>query len=214
MIFLIFRPVNLGKYNLIITLAGISITIIGQLIRITAVGFSLSGTSGRENYLRADQLNKTGLYSIVRNPLYLGNILIYLGLLMVFSNPWALVVMVVFLLFQYIFIILAEEHYLLNKYGSEYAEYLKRVSRLIPGFKNYSSTDLKFDWKKVVFKENDSVFNQLIMFILILAFKDYTFNGRVDNGLIYIIISVILAGLYIFIKIFKKRNERNIPFSP
>jgi protein-S-isoprenylcysteine O-methyltransferase Ste14 len=186
----------------------------GQLIRIAAVGFSLSGTSGRENYLRADQLNTTGLYSLVRNPLYLGNILIYLGLLLVFSNPWALLVLVIFLFFQYTFIILAEEHYLSNKYGSEYAEYSKRVSRLIPSFKNFSRVDSKFDWQKVLFKENDSVFNQLVMFMLILAFKEYTFYDRITNGLGYVLFSAILIGLYIYIKILKKRYERNIPFSP
>jgi len=209
MAFLVFNPKDLGKYNLVITLAGMSVTILGQLIRIVVVGFSQPGTSGREKFLKADQLNESGLYSITRNPLYLGNILIYLGLLLVFSNPFALVLLVLFLILQYYFIILAEEYYLQDKYGPEYSQYAERVPRLIPRFKAYSKAILKFDLKKVVFKENDSVFNQVVMFILILVFKEYKFSGRVDRVLIYILASAVLIVLYIFIKILKKRNSAN-----
>lgn len=52
----------------------------GLGIRVAAVGVAPVGTSGRNaRAQRADSLNTTGLYSVVRNPLYLGNAIIVLG---------------------------------------------------------------------------------------------------------------------------------------
>ena len=50
------------------------------MIRIYTVGTTPAGTSGRNRDKQiAEKLNKTGVYSIIRHPLYLGNLLIWLG---------------------------------------------------------------------------------------------------------------------------------------
>ncbi len=167
-LFLFFKPMSFEiTYNIV----GFLITVLGEIIRIIAVGFSFRGTSGRENYLRAEKLNKTGIYSIVRNPLYIGNFLIFTGLLIVFSNVYALILFQLYLILQYYFIIISEENYLKEKFGEFYNEYKRNVNRVIPKFKNYIKPENGFNLRKVILKENDSVFNLLVMFILILIYK-------------------------------------------
>ena len=55
--------------------------LIGLFVRFYTVGTTPKGTSGRNRYVQiADTLNTKGIYSIVRNPLYLGNFFIWLGI--------------------------------------------------------------------------------------------------------------------------------------
>src|SRR5262245_26050620 len=57
-------------------IACLCISLIGLGIRFVVHGYALEGTSGRNTREQiADNLNTTGLYSLVRHPLYLGNIL-------------------------------------------------------------------------------------------------------------------------------------------
>lgn len=206
LVFIIFKPVNLQEKNILINLSGIFISFMGEIIRIITVGYSFTGTSGRESYLRADNLNTTGIYSITRNPLYIGNFLIFTGLVVVFSNLFAVLIFAVFLILQYCFIILAEENFLKEKYGSDYKAYCTRVRRIIPTFGNTSKNQNPFSLKKVVFKENDSLFNMLAIFLLVLLYKEKIFNGRIDQPILYILPAGILIFAYVVVKTIKKRR--------
>ena len=208
-VFIFFKPMNLEKGNIPVTLAGIFLSIIGEIIRIFAVGYSFYGTSGRESYLRADNLNVKGIYSIVRNPLYIGNFFIFSGVLIVYSNLIALLLFDFFLIIQYYFIILSEENFLLNKYRKIYEHYCMKVSKIFPNFKNYQKPDHKFNFKKALFKEKSSILNLLIMFIIVFAFKERILLGRIDNPFIYIVPACIFILAYIIIKLQKKRWEKS-----
>ncbi len=200
-----FKPGNYGDIaNILITLAGILISIIGELIRIMSVGFSYFGTSGRENYLRAENLNISGIYSIVRNPLYIGNVLMFSGLLIVYLNIYALGLFVFFLLIQYHFIIKSEENYLKGMYKDEYANYCKNTKSIFPKFSKFVKPELYFNLKKIIFKENDSIFNMAIMFIILLALREKAFS------IYYIIIISVFVMIYILIKIWKKKGNIDI----
>ncbi len=207
LVFIIFKPVDLGEKNIFINLAGILISMMGEMIRILAVGYSYEGTSGRESYLRADSLNVTGIYSVVRNPLYIGNFFMFTGIVAVFCNGYALLVFAFFLILQYYFVIVAEENYLKGEYGSEYKQYCREVRRIIPAFRGYISNRNPFNFKKVVFKENDSVFNMLVMFLLVLLYKEWVFAGRIGEPVVYIVPGVVLVIGYVFIKVLKKRGD-------
>lgn len=208
LVIIIFRPVDLGDKNILINILGLFISILGEIIRIFAVGYSHTGTSGREMYLRADALNITGIYSLVRNPLYIGNFLIFSGLVVVFSNLFAVLFFALFIIVQYYFIILAEEKYLKGKYGQEYESYRSQVRRIIPTFRDYKKNRNPFSLKKIIFKENDSIFNMLMMFLLVLLYKERIFNGRISSPLDYIIPAGILIIAYVIVKIIKRKSSR------
>lgn len=99
------------------------ISAFGLFLRIKTVGHAPKGTSGRNmRHQRADELNTTGMYSIVRHPLYLGNFFMYLGVALVPRFWWMpLLLMLVFVLY-YERIIFAEEQFLECKFGQRYRD--------------------------------------------------------------------------------------------
>ncbi len=197
----------MGDKNVILSFGGLLISLLGEFIRVLAVGFSYEGTSGRETYLRAENVNTTGIYSIVRNPLYIGNYFMFAGVVIAFSNLYALVVFSLFLYLQYYFVILAEEDYLMDKYPEQYTGYCSRVRRIIPVLGSYVKNRNPFNLQKVVFKENDSLFNLLVMFILVLLYKEKSLNGSVSDFTPYIFSGVSILLVYIIIKIIKKKRR-------
>jgi protein-S-isoprenylcysteine O-methyltransferase Ste14 len=208
LVFIIFRPIDLGEKNILINLLGLLISLLGEIVRIIAVGYAHKGTSGRESYLKADALNTTGIYSIVRNPLYIGNFFMFTGLVIVYASIFAVIVFPVFSILQYYFIILSEEDFLREKHGRDFETYCRRVRRIIPTFNDYRKNQNPFNLKKVVFKENDSVFNMLVMYILVLLYKEKAFTGSISRPFVYIIPGVIFMAAYIIVKIIKRRGRR------
>ena len=204
--FVFFRPLSPSP---LWTWAGMALALFGEGIRIVSVGYAGSGTSGRENFLKADSLNTTGLYSLVRNPLYWGNMLIFAGLLTLFANPWALALFVVFLFLQYHFIVLAEESFLVGLHGPGYEEYCRRIHRWLPRFDRPVPPGRPCDLKKVLFKENDSCFNLLFGALLVLAWKERYFSGRLLRPLAFAAAAVVIFAIYAGVKVLKKRGRTN-----
>lgn len=143
--------------NAIVTsLIGIAIALFGQSIRAGTIGLEYIIRGGKDRNVFAEKLVTGGLYSHVRNPMYLGNAFLLAGLV-VASNSWvfacggiALAVAV------HIGIIGAEEHFLRAKFGAEYQEFCRRVPRLIPRLKGLGRTFRaadRFNWGRVIDKE-------------------------------------------------------------
>ncbi|HDP95188.1 MAG TPA: hypothetical protein ENN40_07505 [Candidatus Aminicenantes bacterium] len=200
-----FPPRYYGDAQPWITAAAVITAFLGEAVRVLTVGFVHHGTSGRESYLRADALNVTGAYSLVRNPLYIANTLIYCGILFFWGNPWAFFLMLAFLCGQYTLIILGEESYLHRKYASKYQEYTQRVPRIIPGKSEFRPAESVFQWRRVIVKENDSIFNMLAMFLILEALREYHRLGKVLHWPRLAGVGGILLVLYAAIKIWKKR---------
>jgi protein-S-isoprenylcysteine O-methyltransferase Ste14 len=204
--FIFFKPIS---GSLLWTVTGIIVAFAGEGIRMISVGYAGSGTSGRETFLKAESLNTTGLYSLVRNPLYWGNGLIFAGLLTVYAQPAALLLFVIFLFLQYHFIVLAEETFLHERYGQAYTDYCGRVNRWLPRFGDYAHPGHRFDRRKVFFKENDSCFNLLLAVLLIMAWKDEVFFGRMRHPAALAGAAILLMIFYIWVKILKKRARKS-----
>lgn len=179
LIFFIFAPVDAGRFNSILNAGGFLIALIGAATRINAVGHAKPYTSGRENFLRAESLNTSGLYSIVRNPLYVGNFLVYNGLLIAYFSPGALVFFNVFFIINYHFIILSEERYLENQFGQAYRDYLLRVPKVLPRFSLYRKNDHPFRLARAVYKEKNTTFYWVSFFAVTLLVKQYKLNNGV-----------------------------------
>ncbi len=85
--------------------------------------------------LKNERLIKEGPFSIVRNPLYVFSMTGIIGIGLI-SNHYG-VMLILFILFAIVFyrLVTREENFLLNKFGQEYAEYMKTTPRFIPDFK-------------------------------------------------------------------------------
>ncbi len=113
---------------------GLISILIGEIIRIWSVAYS--GATTRARQIMAQRLVREGPYSMTRNPIYIGNFLIGLGVVL-FSGalfPYLLVAYLILFWMEYIPIIHAEEEYLSSKFGEEFERYKREVPRVFPNF--------------------------------------------------------------------------------
>jgi len=145
-------------FDELVDLCGLFVALIGEAIRVIAIGYGASGTSSRSKYAKAFQLNTKGLYSLTRNPIYLGNILMAVGIAIIWGNPlFVLICFGLAMTFFYI-VILHEEKILDERFSAEYASYKERTPKLFPRFTRYIPGDIKFNWRRVLRKEYDTIF--------------------------------------------------------
>ena len=72
---------------------------------------------------------KTGVFAISRNPLYLGGVLVFLGMALALNVLWAFAILLPSIILCHYVLILPEEQYLAAKFGGEYKEYTASVHR-------------------------------------------------------------------------------------
>ncbi len=151
----------------------------GLFIRAITVGYVPAGTSGRNTQSqRAHHLNVTGMYSIVRNPLYLGNFVIILGVLLSIK-VWWLVALGTLGFFIYMErIILAEEKFLSEKYGSEYNDWRAKTPVIWPKFKLWQKPELPFSLKTVLRREYPGMMAVGAVFFATELITDLFFEGE------------------------------------
>lgn len=77
------------------------------------------------------ELVTTGIYSISRNPAFLGFDLMYIGIMVTFFNWYLCIVTCIVIILFHLQIVNVEEEFLLEAFGDEYLEYRKRVCRYL-----------------------------------------------------------------------------------
>ena len=130
------------------------VSLLGLSVRVLTVGTVPRGTSGRSTKKPgANFLNTTGMYSIVRHPLYLGNYFIALGIFL-FPRTWFLpIIGSLAFIVHYKIVISSEEEYLESKFGDEFRAWATKVPIIIPRFKDYQPPKLSFSWKAALRRE-------------------------------------------------------------
>jgi protein-S-isoprenylcysteine O-methyltransferase Ste14 len=123
---------------------GFVIALIGEGFRFWGVAYAGSETRTTGS-VGGTYLVVSGAFAHVRNPLYLGNILLYTGV-GVMSNalfPYLQIIAILFFYVQYRIIISAEEKYLNAAFGDKYEAYKKSVPRLIPSPRKYKNPGIE-----------------------------------------------------------------------
>lgn len=160
----------------------ISMVVLGQAIRILTVGYVTNGTSGRNTTGQiAERLNVTGTYSVVRNPLYLGNCLMLLGAATYTQCLWLVPLMALTLTLYYERIISAEEDFLDAKFGADYSAWVARTPAFLPRLSNWQAPELPFSWRMVIRREHPGIYGAILtLFLIDLGFAVY---GAAPEGL-------------------------------
>ena len=122
---------------------GFAIALIGELIRFWGVSWAGSETRSTGG-VGGTFLIISGPFAYVRNPLYVGNIFMYLGLgIMSFALfPYLQIVAILFFLVQYYFIVKEEEKYLREKFKEEYKNYCEHVPAFLPRLYPYKNKNV------------------------------------------------------------------------
>lgn len=144
-----------------------SVSLLGLAVRCFTIGYAPARTSGRNTKQQiADLVNQTGIYSLVRHPLYVGNFLMYLGPVLILRDvPFTLVYIMFFYLY-YERIIFAEEYFLRGKFEKEYLAWADKTPAFIPKISGYVNPTLSFSFKNILKREYPSLFGMIVVFTL------------------------------------------------
>jgi len=184
------------------------ISITGLAVRILTVGYVPAGTSGRNTRKqKAEKLNTGGMYSIVRHPVYLGNSLIWLGMVMFSKSLWCIGVSLLIFWLYYERIMFAEEEFLRRKFKNLYLEWAERTPAFIPKFKNWRSPDLEFSVKSVISREYTTLFVISLYYVFMESFEDIVQNGVFEMETFWQVVLVGVSLFYFSIRLVKKKGS-------
>ena len=203
----------------LLDLAAVIVALTGLTVRGIVIGLAYIKRGGLNKKVYADNLVTEGMFSVCRNPLYVGNMLIYTGEFMMFGNLWCLLTGVLSFWFIYECIIAAEENFLHNKFGAAYEEYCKDVPRWLPMLSKIpeATAGMKFDWKKVIFKDYSTMCSTLVILACIQLWEIFADFSFMDNkvevyGLVGFIIAILTAAFAV--RVAKKSASSATKLSP
>ncbi len=172
------------------------VSLFGLFIRVYTVGHTPANTSGRNVAKQvADSLNTTGIYSIVRHPLYLGNFFMWFGPALLTGHIWFLVSFCFFYWIYYERIMFAEEQFLRGKFGKTYLDWAARVPAFVPKFKNFVKPGFPFSWRKVLKKEKNGLAAVFLIFFIFDVVGELINNGHNYN---YFLVAMCILTLLMY----------------
>jgi protein-S-isoprenylcysteine O-methyltransferase Ste14 len=186
----------------------VSVGLLGMAIRIAVSGFAAEGTSGRGTERpKADSLNTTGPYSVVRNPLYLGNFFVYAAPV-IFMREWSCgIIFVLAFAIYYERIVFAEEAFLKNKFGKEYMEWAAKTPAFVPKLSGWARPDLPFSAKRALAREYHGVYGLLATMFALETLADYYLNGALVSDYFWLGIFIVGTLFYLSVRFLHKRTQ-------
>jgi protein-S-isoprenylcysteine O-methyltransferase Ste14 len=184
------------------------VSLTGLSIRIITIGYTPDGTSGTNTKRQvARVLNTTGMYSMVRHPLYLGNFIIWIGISMSLYIWWlSLIVMLIFWLY-YERIIYAEEEFLSEKFGESFLEWADKTPAFIPNPIKWRCAYRSFSLKRTLKNEYKSFYAIIISFVFVKIVGNIYTHYQITLGGIWPIVLTAGSIFYIIVRMVKKKTN-------
>jgi len=191
---------------------GIGIALLGQAVRLITIGFEYIHRGGKDGQVYAGRLVRGGVYGIVRNPMYVGNGLISIGMTMLLGSPMGYLILIPFFLFVYQAIVAAEEAYLRKKFPGEYEDYATSVNRYVPKLSRVAESfaGMRFDWRRSIKKDLGTVVGLTIGFIFMPVWRTYLLHGpdaTKTAAVRALWLSLAVGALYLFLLKLKRGNR-------
>ena len=182
LIVLLLRPrVILGHPALdrILVICGIVVALSGELVRLTTIGFEYIERGGKQGKVYASRLVQGGVYSLSRNPMYVGNALIAIGMSMVCGAPASYLIVIPAFLFIYQALVAAEESYLRGRFGREYDDYCARVNRYLPSLRSGLGgfSGMRYNWKQALRQDLSTLVGLLLGLSLFPLWRTFFLQG-------------------------------------
>ena len=191
---------------------GLCFGLYGQAIRIGTIGFDYIIRGGKDHKVYAEKLVQGGAYSLVRNPMYVGNFFLLIGLAFA-SDSWLFVLVGVPLsLFMHRAIIAAEENFLRNKFGAEFDHYAATVPRWVPKLSAWGKAfgGMHFNWTRVLAKEYFTPFDYLAAVCIVIAVNLWAKDRTDDHPMLFALMIFLVAlrlVLYYFGNRLRKKEQ-------
>lgn len=163
---------------LVVQWLALAVVVVGVAVRCAAVGFAPDGTSSRDTHrLRAPSLNCTGMYSVVRHPLYLGNALMWVGTA-TSLRVWWLVMIVALVYWLYIErVMLVEEAFLRQSFPEQFADWAAQTPGVVPRISAWIRPEGPFLWKRVL-SEHNGLLGVAVVIPLLEFLEDQQHGGQ------------------------------------
>lgn len=150
---------------------GTLLVVAGLALRGAVIGYAYIRRGGLKKQVYADSLVTRGFFALSRNPLYVGNLMIYGGLLVIHHSLWSYLLGGGFFLFAYRAIVAAEEAYLEARFGQAFADYCASTPRWWPrlGRMRPALRGMSFDWRRVIAKDYSTLAPALLAVLALLT---------------------------------------------
>jgi len=119
-----------GRMSAAAWIVGAIVIAAGEWVRLA--GVAAAGTVTRRRSRTVQRLVTYGIFGWVRNPLYVGNFLIWMGFTIISGVYWFLPIAIVIFAIEYSLIVRYEEGVLESIFGAEYLAYKQSTPRWIP----------------------------------------------------------------------------------
>jgi protein-S-isoprenylcysteine O-methyltransferase Ste14 len=186
----------------------LAVALSGLAVRVVAVGTAPAGTSERSTTNpRASMLRTTGVYSLVRHPLYVGNTLTAVGFAC-FTTAWYLPIIVTLLGVLYHERIAArEEVFLEGRFGDGFRQWADRVPAMIPRWSVYEPSATPFVWRRTLGREfHGLMVIGSVLFVLDLS-RSAMATGRLVFDPFWTALFVFTAVVFVVCSLLKKHTS-------
>ena len=184
----------------------------GILVRALVVGQTPHRTSGRNTREQvADTLNTTGMYSVVRHPLYLGNFLGWLGVALFTQSFLVVLVSVLAFALYYERIMFAEEKFLSDSFSGAFREWAHATPAFLPRLGGWRRSSIPFSWRTVLRREYSGFFALVVTFTCFDVIRGYFETGwiRLEPG--WAVFLAFGTAVYVALRWAKKNGRLPLP---
>ena len=157
-----------GRMSTLQWITGLVVVAGGEAVRLA--GVAAAGTVTRRRSRAVQRLVDYGIFAWVRNPLYIGNFLAWMGFAVISGVWWFIPVAIVLFVVEYALIVRYEEGVLESIFGEQYLAYKTRTPRWLPRPPRTSATG-PHDWGEA-WKSETSTLLQYAVLIIAFALKE------------------------------------------
>jgi protein-S-isoprenylcysteine O-methyltransferase Ste14 len=186
----------------------LGISSFGLFLRIVTVGYVPRGTSGRNTRKQvADVLNTTGMYSVVRHPLYVGNFIMWLGIALFLHLWWFTLLIALIFWVYYEKIMYAEEAFLQQKFGVKFLAWAEKTPLFIPNFSLWQAPEMQFSFRSALKREYASFFAMIAIFTGLKILSSLWVEKTFSFDPMWTFIFLGSLGCYLIVRFLKKKTH-------
>ncbi len=185
----------------------LNVSLLGLAFRIYTIGHAPPFTSGGNVRKQvAGELNTTGAYSLVRHPLYLGNLLMWLGPTLLVRSVWVTIICVLVFWLYYERITCAEEDFLETSFGNEFRAWSAVTPALLPSAAAWRAPSASFSMRRVLRREYNALLATVALFCLLIAWRSWLHDPRVTLPTSWMILLASAVAIFVVCLVIKKRT--------
>ncbi len=190
----------------------LGIALFGLAVRVYTVGHVADRTSGRNTKEQvASELNTTGMYSLMRHPLYFGNFWIWFGVSLFPMVWWCPILVALGVLVFYERVMFAEEKFLKSRFGDAFIEWANRTPAFWPRFRNWQPPSRPFSVRMALRREYTGLFAIAASLTFLEVLGTVIVEGRFHVETFWAVFFTLSLVAYVTLRTMKKRRLLDPP---